>query len=380
MILAATLALVASPQRNLLDEVSADRLISTVRSLAGFHTRNTNSPGLFEACEWAAGVLRGVPRLQVELMKYQATGNRVPTPKEVVQVVAVLPGRTDRRILVGGHIDSLNLRDDPVTGRAPGANDDASGTALAMELARVMSQREWENTLVFVCFSGEEQGLLGATALAQRAKDEGWKLEAVLNNDIVGNSANTSGYKDKRQVRMFSDAAPETKSRELARFIEWQVRQSLRDFRVKLIYRNDRFGRGGDHTPFMRQGFNAVRFCEVWEDFTRQHNDQDLPEHVDKNYLRNVARANLAAMMALADAGPAAERVRIDRRQGHDTRLTWTAVAGVEYVVYQRNSSGATWEKATRVGAVGEHTVKGVNKDDNVFAVGAVGGIPVEAS
>jgi Zn-dependent M28 family amino/carboxypeptidase len=248
-----------------------------------------------------------------------------------------------------------------------------------MELARVMAKREWENTLVFVCFSGEEQGLLGATALAQRAKDEGWKLEAVLNNDIVGNSANTSGFSEKRQVRLFSDPGDTTKSRELARFVEWQVRQSMRDFRVKLVYRNDRFGRGGDHTPFMRQGFDAVRFCEVWEDFTRQHNDQDLPEHVDPQYLRRAAQANLAAMMALADAAPAPTRVRLDRRQGHDTRVTWAAVEGVEYVLYYRDSASAEWEKAIEVGSVGEHTVKGVNKDDNVFAVGAKGGVPVEA-
>jgi hypothetical protein len=233
---------------------------------------------------------------------------------------------------------------------------------------------------VFVCFSGEEQGLLGATALAQRAKDENWQLEAVLNNDIVGNSANTQGYKDKKQIRLFSDPADTTKSRELARFIEWQVRQDLRDFRVKLVYRNDRFGRGGDHTPFMRQGFNAVRFCEVWEDFTRQHNDQDLPEYVDKNYLRNAARANLVAMAALANAKEAPTRVRIDRRQGNDTRVTWTATPGVEYVLYHRDSASPTWQKALAVGEVGEFTVKGVNKDDNVFAIGAKGGLPVEAT
>lgn len=374
------LALALLPQRPLADEVSADRLIGIVKSLSQFHNRNTNSPGLTEACEWAAAQLRMVPRLQVEVMTYRATGNRVPVPKDVVQVVATLPGRTDRRILVGGHIDSLNLQGDVTTNRQPGANDDASGTAVAMELARVMAQREWENTLVFVCFSGEEQGLLGATALAQRAKDEAWQLEAVLNNDIVGNSANTQGYKDKKQIRLFSDPADTTKSRELARFIEWQVRQDLRDFRVKLVYRNDRFGRGGDHTPFMRQGFNAVRFCEVWEDFTRQHNDQDLPEFVDKDYLRNAARANLVSMAALANAKEAPTRVRIDRRQGNDTRITWTATPGVEYVLYHRDSASPTWQNSISVGAVSEFTVKGVNKDDNTFAIGAKGGIPVEAT
>ncbi len=379
MILACSL-LVAVGQARLIDEVSADRLMRNVRSLAAFHTRNTNSPGLTDACEWAADQLRTVPGLQVELMTYRAAGNRMVEAKDVVQVVAVLPGRTDRRILVGGHIDSLNLRESAVTGRAPGANDDASGTALAMELARVMAKGKWENTLVFVLFSGEEQGLLGSGALAQRAKDEAWKLEAVLNNDIVGNSANVDGYKDKNNVRLFSDPAPETASRELARFIEWQVRQDMKNFRVKLVYRNDRFGRGGDHTPFLRQGFNAVRFCEVWEDFTRQHNGEDLPQYVDKDYLRKVAQSNFSAMAALANAGPAPQRVRIDRRQGIDTRITWTLSEGVNYVVYWRNSASAEWQSSKVVGSVGEFTVPGVNKDDNVFAVGAVGGIPIEAT
>ncbi len=202
----------------------------------------------------------------------------------------------------------------------------------------------------------------------------------MFNNDIVGNSANTQGFKDKKQIRLFSDPADTTKSRELARFTEWAVRQELKNFKVKLIYRSDRFGRGGDHTPFMRQGFNAVRFCEVWEDFTKQHNDQDTPEHVDKEYLRNAARANLVAMAALANAKPAPERVRIDRRQGNDTRVTWTRVDGVEYVLYHRNSSSPAWEKSIEVGNVGEYTVKGVNKDDNTFAIGAKGGLPVEAT
>jgi len=380
MVLTTALLLALGSQDSLIEEVSADRLIRTVRSLAMFHTRNTNSPGLTEACEWAAEQLRSHPRLQVELMTYRASGNRVPEAKDVVQVVAVLPGRTDRRILVGGHIDSLNVREDAVTGRAPGANDDASGTAVAMELARVMSKREWENTLVFVCFSGEEQGLLGSTALAQRAKDEGWKLEAVFNNDIVGNSANVAGFTDKKQVRLFSDGAAETQSRELARFTEWQVRQQMKDFRVKLVYRSDRFGRGGDHSPFVRQGFNGVRFCEVWEDFTRQHNGDDLPAYVDAEYVRRVAQANFAAMSALADAGPAPTRVRLNRRQGIDTTLNWVATEGVEYVVYWRDTASPTWQGAIEVGATNAHTVVGINKDDHVFAVGARGGLPVPAT
>ena len=149
MILAVAILVICSASE-LVDEISSARLVATVEKLASFHTRNTNSDGLTEACEWAADELRKLPGMQVELMTYRATGRRMVEEKDVVQVVAVLPGRTDRRILVGGHIDSLDRQVDPVTGRAQGADDDASGTAVTMELARVFSQREWECTLVFV--------------------------------------------------------------------------------------------------------------------------------------------------------------------------------------------------------------------------------------
>ena len=379
MILAATILAVGMTAPDLVDEISSERLVATVEKLASFHTRNTNSDGLTEACEWAADELRKLPRMQVELMTYRATGRRMVEEKDVVQVVAVLPGRTDRRILVGGHIDSLDRQVDPVTGRAPGADDDASGVAVAMELARVFSQREWECTLVFVCFSGEEQGLLGSAALAARAKQEEWKLEAVFNNDIVGASSNIAGYSNTKEIRVFSAESTDHQSRELARFTEWTVRHALDDFGVKLVFRLDRFGRGGDHSSFNRQGFNGIRFCEVHEEFSRQHSSEDKPEFIDPNYLRNVARANFVAMAALADAKPAPARVRVNRRQGHDTRLQWQGEEGVEYVVYWRDSASPVWQGTFDAGAANEYTVMGINKDDHTFAVGAVGGLPVVA-
>ena len=379
MIVALALSLLAGTQSDLVSQISSERLVATIEHLTSFNTRNTNSDGLTEACEWAASELRKLPRMQVELMTYRATGRRMVEEKDVVQVVAVLPGRTDRRILVGGHIDSLNLRVDPVTGRAPGADDDASGVAVVMELARVMATREWENTLVFVCFSGEEQGLLGSTALAARAKTEEWNLEAVFNNDIVGSSSNIAGYSNEREIRVFSDESTDHQSRELARFIEWTVRHELDDFRVKLVFRLDRFGRGGDHRSFNLQGFNGIRFCEVHEEFTRQHTGEDKLEFIDPQYLRNAARANFVAMAALADAKPAPARVRVNRRQGHDTRLQWQAQDGVGYVVYWRDSASPVWQGTFDVGEASEYTVFGINKDDHTFAVGAVGGLPVVA-
>lgn len=387
--LAALLVLATAAQTNPMDAIRPDALRATVEKLASFQTRNTLSPTLVEAAESLAGEFRKIPGVQVELMKYVAPkGPRIPEEREVVQVVATFPGRTDRRVLVGGHLDSLNLGVDPTTGRAPGANDDASGVALALECARAMAGRQWENTLVFVGFTGEEQGLIGSRALAERARKEGWNIEAVLSNDTVGSSSNKAGQKDERRVRVFSDEfdptparedRPPHASRELARFVEFATRGKVPDFGIKLVLRADRFGRGGDHTPFAQNGFDAIRFIEVHEEYTRQHTGDDLPEHMDWNYLANVTRVNLVALMALADAGPRPTAVRIARDQGHDTKLTWESTPGVKYVVCYRDTASATWEKAIEVGEVSEFTVKGVNKDDHFFAVGAVGGVPVAA-
>mgnify|MGYP000545351872 CR=1 FL=1 len=389
----------------LLKEVSPDRLRATVEKLTSFQTRNTLSPMLTEAAEWLAAEYRSIPGVQVEIMRYTiAKSRRVPEDKEVVQVLAWLPGSEStvsnqsstingRAILAGGHFDSLNLQADVATGRAPGANDDASGTALALELARVMSRRKWPQTLVFCGFSGEEQGLNGSRALARRAKAEGWKIEAVLNNDMVGNSQNKLGQKDDRKVRVFSgeyvpqaaegaagpSARPPHNSRELARFIEWITRGKVKGFGIKLVFRQDRFGRGGDHTPFMEEGFSAVRFVEVHEEYTRQHTPDDLPKDMDWRYLANNTRMNLIAMASLAEAGPAPTNVRIDLRQGHDTTLTWATTPGTRYIVYWRDTASPTWQGFRDVGSVDKATIEKVNKDDHVFAVGAIGGLPVIA-
>ncbi|HRK20426.1 MAG TPA: M20/M25/M40 family metallo-hydrolase [Fimbriimonadaceae bacterium] len=373
----------------ILAQVDSSRLRATVERLASFHTRNTLSPNIFEAAEWLAGEYRKIPKLQVEVMKYTvAASRRVPEAKEVVQVVAVLPGRTDRRIVIGGHMDSLNLQADAATGRAPGANDDASGTALALEAARIMAGQEWNQTIVFCGFTGEEQGLLGSRALAVRAKTEGWKLEAMLNNDMVGNSSSDNGLKEDKAIRVFSEEHDPTPanaerpphfSRELARLIEWIVRRDMKDFRVKLVLRRDRFGRGGDHTPFVENGFSAVRFCQMIEEFSRQHNDRDLTTSVDWSYLANSTQANLASLVSLASAGPAPTNVRYNTRQAHDTILNWRGTPGTKYAVYWRETSSNEWQGYREVGEVQTATIEKVNKDHHFFAVGAVGGIPVPA-
>ena len=374
---------------DLAKQVDQKRLRETVEKLAAWNDRNTNNPTLAEAAKWLADQYSAIQGLQVELMPYKLPKMaRVPVEKEVVQVVATLKGETDRRIIIGGHMDTINMadRESGLAARAPGANDDASGTAVALELARIMSQKKWRNTLVFVAFSGEEQGLYGSRALAARAVSEGWKIDAVLSNDMVGNVRSGNGQKNDKQVRVFSaeftGANADDKrhhSRELARVIEYLTRESVDNFGVKLVFRNDRFGRGGDHTPFMQAGFNAVRFTEAQEDYGHQHTKDDLPQHMDWKYLANSAKINLVAMAHLGDADLPPTNVRIDRSQGYDTTITWNGAPGGRYTVYWRETTSPVWQGSVRLGAVETYTAKRLSKDDYVFAVGSVGGIPVEA-
>lgn len=372
-------AVMAESDGPLETQVDAGRMRATVEKLASFNTRNTNSPELAQAAEWLASEYRKLPGLQVELMQYKIEkSRRVPADKDVVQVVAKLPGVDEEIILIGGHMDSLNLQADIFTGRAPGANDDASGTALVLELARVMSTRRWKHTLMFVAFSGEEQGLLGSRALAKRAKDENWKINAVLNNDTVGSSKNNNGESDPAHVRVFSEDKETHQSRELARFIEY-VTRPVKNFGIKLIFRKDRFGRGGDHSPFNDQGVTAVRFVEVCEDYSRQHTPNDLPQYMDWNYLANVAKMNVLAMASLANAADAPTNVKVDLKQSRDTTINWTSKPGVKYVVYWRETTSPVWQFSRKVAESQTCRIDKYNKDDNVFAVGAEGGIPVEA-
>lgn len=373
---------------DLAKQVDQKRLRATVEKLASWNDRNTNNPSLAEAANWVAEQYRAIPGIEVELMPYKLPKMaRVPEEKEVVQVVATLKGETDRRIIIGGHLDTINMADqqDGLKAKAPGANDDASGVAMAMELARIMSQKKWRNTLVFVAFTGEEQGLFGSRALAERAVKEGWKVDAVLSNDMIGNVRNPVGQKNDKVVRVFSaenqtsgDAKPH-QSRELARIIEFLTRESVDNFGVKLVFRNDRFGRGGDHTPFMQAGFSAVRFTEAIENYAHQHTAEDLPKHMDWKYLENCAKIDIVAMANLGDAGDQPTNVRIDRRQGYDTTITWKGVPGARYTVYWRETTSPVWQGSVRLGAVETYTAKKLSKDDYIFAVGAVGGIPVEA-
>lgn len=373
-----------NPIPDLTQQVSPERLRKVVEKLSSYNTRNTLSETVKEAAAWLADEYRKIEGVEAELMEYTLPrGRRVPEDRQVVQVVGTTKGTSDRWVGVGGHLDSLNLQVDAATGFAPGANDDASGVALALEMARALAPLKLAHNGVYVGFTGEEQGLHGARALAKRFKSEAKALDAFLNNDTVGSSSNKAGQKDDGRVRVFSDESteenPNPGSRELARFIEWITRDRVEKFGIKLVFRRDRFGRGGDHTPFHEEGFAAVRFIEVHEEYSRQHTPDDLIEHMDFDYLANVARMNLLAMASLMQAGPAPTDVRIVRDQGHDTTLTWKAVPGTCYTVYWRETTSPTWQDCSHVEEAEKATIKLVNKDDHIFAVGAVGGIPVEA-
>lgn len=374
--LTAAVFMTHKPETQSLPPVDVNRLRATVEELSSFPTRNTNSPEHIRACEWLAEEFRKIPGCQVELMRYPVMkSRRILQDGEAVQVVATLQGESEDIVLMGGHMDSLNLEVDPVTGRAPGANDDASGVAATLEACRVLSTRKHRNTLKFVAFSGEEQGLLGSTALAKRAKAENWAIRAVLSNDTVGSSSNKAGQKDDMRVRVFSEEGEGHQSRELARWMEWQVRQNMPDFGIKLVFRRDRFGRGGDHTPFVAEGFNAVRFVEVHEEYSRQHTPDDLIEYMDFEYLAKVATANALVMGALGDARPSPERLQVQRAENHTTRLTWKADPDTRYVVYWRETTSPVWQHSAEAGSADSFLVD-AGIDDCIFGVGSIGDIP----
>jgi hypothetical protein len=406
-------------------QVSARQVRANIQKLASFGTRHTLSAadpqavasgrGIGAARQWIKQEFERYSAacggcLKVEFQSYiQDPAERVTRPTEIVNVVATLPGtdpeNAGRVYLVTGHYDSRNSDPLDAAGDAPGANDDASGTAVSLECARVLSQYRFPATLVFIAVAGEEQGLLGARHFAKTAKSEGRNLAAVLNNDIVGGNR-TPGNAQQRPglVRVFSEGIPQaadesavrqvralggesdSASRQLARYIAEVARRHLpAGFRPELIYRRDRYLRGGDHSAFNEFGFAAVRFTEYREDYNHQHQNPrteggveygDLPKFVDYEYVANVARLNLATLaeLALAPAPPASVRLLTKELQ-NDSTLTWEASPGglaTGYEVLWRRTTAAEWENAKPAGNVTRVTLPR-SKDNVIFAVRAVG-------
>ncbi|HEV8254735.1 MAG TPA: M20/M25/M40 family metallo-hydrolase [Vicinamibacteria bacterium] len=382
----------------LLEAVSEERLAATLRKLVSFETRHTlsatDSPerGIGAARQWIRDeTARSSPRLQVSFDSHEIPpqGERITREVEIRNVMAVLPGRSPRRIYVSGHYDTVARQPEgrfdwsKPDNTAPGADDDGSGTALAMELARVFAESgiDFDATLVFIAFAGEEQGLVGAKLHAQKAEAERLPIEAVLNNDIVGNPTGGNGIVDAESVRVFSEGPEDSPSRQLARFIRRQAALYYPSHQVRLVARHDRFGRGGDHSAFNQHGFAAVRFSESNENYARQHSAADTLEGVSPPYLARNARVNAAALAAMALAPPAPrttdeqKRPLLDRQpSGYDARLRWAASPGAAgYRIFWREAWTPDWQHELAVGNVTELVLRDVSIDDFVFGVAAVG-------
>jgi len=412
--LAQTSAAVEQPLlHELVGAVSPDRMLADVTALVGFGTRHTMSEtrsetrGIGAARRWTEREFRRISRecgdcLEIALPADMVTGPRIPTPVEVVNVVAIQRGTGDpnRVIVISGHIDSRVSDVMDFTSDAPGANDDASGVAAVLEAARVLSRHRFEATLVYAVLSGEEQGLFGGRILADYAKAEGWVVEANLNNDIVGNSQGQSGVRDTTRVRVFSEGTKtvetaaqadrrrynggevDSSSRNLARYVDGIADRYLVNFDVDMIYRTDRFGRGGDQVEMLRAGFPAVRISEGAENYDHQHQDLrtengvvygDTIDEMDFDYLGQVARLNIATMAALANAPMVPSGVTIAGAVRPDTTLSWTAAPGAAgYRVWWRSTTAPQWTHSRWAGNATTLVLAGIPIDDYFFGVSAV--------
>jgi hypothetical protein len=405
----------ADPQiAKLVASISEERLATLVHTLAAFGTRNTLSDttsktrGIGAARQWIMDeLIRSSSKLVVTFETFHvAKRGRITRDAELRNVVAILPGRSPRRIYVTAHYDSVNIGEAGQIGSntrppgqtvpdpqlrpkqdynidAPGANDNASGTALAMELARVFAESgiEFEATLAFALWAGEEQGLVGSRLHAGQLVKAKTVVEADFNNDIVGNSQGGDGVVDAESVRVYSDGPEDSKSRSLARYIQRRASMYVPSHRVRLIARADRFSRGSDHTSFTQRGFPGVAFRESKENFSKQHNAKDTVDGVDVHYLAQNTRVNGAgvASLALAPAAPVVtdgkNAMMIGRQpSGYDANLRWNAVIGASaYRIYWRDAWATDWQHAQLVGDVTEFVLPGLSIDDLVFGVAAVG-------
>lgn len=387
--------------QRIVDAVSEDRIAAILKKLESFETRHTLSDpthptrGIGAARSWIFEQFKSYsPRLQVRYDTYfvKKQGERIVRDVELRNVVAVLPGTTqpERQIIISGHYDSLALvrREGEIDWSqtevfAPGVTDDGSGTAAVMELARVLSPYEWEKTLVFIAFAGEEQGLVGSTLYAQKARRENHQIEAVLNNDIIGSDVSGSGARDNRSVRVFSEEPSDSLSRQLARYVKRIGEAYVPSMRVDLIFRHDRFGRGGDHTPFNHQGYAAVRLTTPAENYAHQHTPTDTFENCSPAYTTLVTKVNaaVAASLALAPKPPVVTTDRgaplIGRgRSGYAAHLRWRTEAPeadlAGYAIVMRATTAPDWEREIFVGLVTEYVLEDVSIDAFTFGVKAI--------
>ena len=402
----------------MVNEISKDSLQSYITTLVAFGTRSTLSTqtnskrGIGAARTWvlekfnefsknAGGRLTAF----IDTVTIQPNGKRINRPILLGNVMATLKGtdpKDNRIFIISGHLDNMRTNVMDSTGDAPGADDDGSGTSAVLECARIMSKHSFPATIIFVAVSGEEQGLFGSTYMAEKAKKENWNIEAVLNNDIMGsNNSNETGIINNTKVRVFSEGIPhydteeqlkrimalglenDSKSRELARYVKEIGERYVDHLDVVLIYRTDRFLRGGDHLPYLQNGFPAVRITEMNENYTRQHQDVrmengiqygDLPIHIDYEYLRKNIAMNLSNLANLAKAPVMPEDVKIEiKKLTNTSTLSWLPpktgkIKG--YYILLRETASPVWQK--KIFTTSTQMTLPYSKDNYFFAVQSV--------
>lgn len=402
---------------DIIEAVSENRIEKDINTLANFGTRNTfsdtisNTRGIGAARRWIKNEFDNISKkcndcLEVFYQKDYVTKEehkRVPHDAWIVNVVAIQRGTKypNRYIIMSGDIDSRASNTMDFTTDAPGANDNASGMAGTIETARVLSNYAFENSIIYVGLSGEEQGLFGGAGLAKYAKDNNWNIIGILNNDMIGNIKGVDGVIDNRTFRIFSEPTPPTEtdrerrlrrfyggevdgiSRQLARYVYKNVKTYMPEMNPMLIYRLDRFGRGGHHRPFNDLGFAGIRIMEAHENYTQQHQDirtenniqyGDVVEHVNFAYAKKLTAVNAINLASIASAPPAPKNVAIGGIVEASAKFKWDKVEGTKgYKIYWRDTTSPTWDNSRYVGDVSEFILKGIVVDNYFFGIASIG-------
>ena len=398
---------------------SADRIEADIRKLVSFGTRHTLSEtgsdtrGIGAARRWIHAEFERISAdcggcLEVRYSRDFVSGEeRIPDRAEVVSVIAIQRGTADpgRYVVMSGDIDSRVTDPMNATSDSPGANDNASGVAGTLEAARVLTRYEFPGTIVYAALAGEEQGLFGGKILAAEAKEAGWRIEAVINNDMIGNISGINGVTDNTTARVFSEGTRVTEtpeeartrrftggevdspSRNLARYIDRMADLYVPNLDTMMVYRLDRFGRGGHHRPFNDAGFPAVRIMETNEHYDRQHQDLrtedgrvygDTIDGVDFDYAAKLTALNAVSLAGMAWAPPPPANVTIEGAVSPDTTLKWDRPPAAQapnlagYKVYWRLTTEPQWTHGVYVGNVAEHTLENIVIDNYFFGVAAV--------
>ncbi len=408
---------------DIIETISAKRIKSDIQTLVNFGTRNTfsdtisNTRGIGAARRWIKNEFESISKdcnncLTIFYQKDFVTkkGNRrVPHDAWVVNVVAVQKGSKypNRYIIMSGDIDSRASDTMDFTTDAPGANDNASGMAGTLEAARVLSKYRFASSIIYVGLSGEEQGLFGGAGLARYAKENNWDIIGVLNNDMIGNIKGVDGVIDNRTFRIFSEPTPPNEtdqerklrrfyggevdgiSRQLARYVHKTTKTYMPEMNPMMVYRLDRFGRGGHHRPFNDLGFAGIRIMEAHENYTQQHQDireengikyGDVIAHVNFDYAKKLTAINAINIASLAAAPPALKNVAIGGIVQSSVKLKWDKVKGaIGYKIYWRDTTSPTWDNSRYVGDVSEFTLDGIVIDNYFFGVSSVNENGVES-